>query len=66
MSELEESILAEIENCRELLVIYQSIPTGIFASRMIEMSIFTAEKACKEQDVVGMVRCLVDLREYKK
>lgn len=52
-----EGITKEIERCRELLEIYEQIPTGKFGSIMIQRDISSAEKAMAESDTVEMIKC---------
>ncbi len=48
----------------ELLPIYDSIPTGIFAATMMRADLDAAAKALAEGDVVAMLRVYESLKGY--
>ena len=62
---LMEGLIAEINRNHEALIIYESIPTGLFASTMIKQTIERAEKAIADDDVVEMMRAYEELKETK-
>jgi hypothetical protein len=49
----------------ELLPIYDSIPTGVFAATMMRANLDRAQKAMIEGDVVAMLREYNSLKEWK-
>lgn len=63
MGNIIEGLQSEMNRCRELLKIYAEIPTGAFASAMINQEILDAEKAIAEGDTVEMIRCYAELKK---
>lgn len=61
---LADDLPREIERVRELLPLYDAIPTGIFAATMMRNSIKAAHTAMVAGDVVAMIRCYEDLKGY--
>jgi hypothetical protein len=57
-----EGILEQIDRCREVLTIYESIPVGAFGAAVIKQSIKDAEKAMATGDTVTMIACYKDLK----
>jgi hypothetical protein len=51
-----EGLRQELDRNRELVKIYDSIPTGKFGSVMIGLDIKEAERAIEEGDTVAMIR----------
>lgn len=60
-----EGLQTELNRNREILKLYEEIPTGAFGAIMIKQGIATAEKAIGENDIVAMVRSLAELKETK-
>jgi len=58
-----EGLQSEMNRCRELIKIYESIPSGLFGLTMIKQEIEHAEKAIAESDTVEMVKCYENLRK---
>jgi len=58
-----EALQSELNRCRELIKLYESIPTGMFASIMIKKEIELAEKAIACGDMVEMYKCHENLRK---
>ena len=52
----------ELERARELLIVYQSIPTGQFGAIMIKKAIDRAETSMLTGDVVEMVQSYNELK----
>jgi hypothetical protein len=50
-----EALVKEIERNRELLKLYQEIPTGVFGATMIDLDIKNAVEALASGDVVKIV-----------
>lgn len=61
MGNLIEGIQSQTNRCREVLKIYEELPTGEFGAMMIKQSIKAAETAIAGGDVVEMLRCYKDL-----
>lgn len=55
----------ELERVKELLKLYQSIPSGVFGAIMIQQAIDYAEECIREGDTVGMVKAYQDLKSLK-
>ena len=64
METLAEALPREQQRVRELLPLYDAIPTGIFAATMMRQSLAAAERAAAAGDVVAMMAALEDLRGY--
>lgn len=62
MGNLISELQSEINRCRELVSIYEKIPTGAFGAAAIKMDIRDAENAISEIDTVRMIRCLARLK----
>ena len=60
-----EGLLSEMNRCRKLIVIYNTIPTGAFGAAMIKEDIVAAEEAMVSGDTVQMLRCYKSLKECK-
>lgn len=54
----------EMARVRELLPLYDAIPTGVFAATMMRADLDRAAKALAESDVVEMLRVYESLRGY--
>jgi hypothetical protein len=65
MKNLTEALPEEQQRVRELLPIYDAIPTGVFAATMMRQSLARAEQAAASGDVVAMLAAYEDLRGYK-
>jgi len=64
METLAEVLPKEQQRVRELLPIYDAIPTGIFAATMMRQSLTKAEQASASGDVAAMMAALEDLKGY--
>lgn len=60
-----DELKQELERNKELLGTYQQIPTGWFGAAMIKQKIDFAERALADQDTVGMIQALAQLRLSK-
>lgn len=60
-----EKLQSEKKRCQELLEIYKTIPSGVFAAMMIKKEIELAEKAMAESDTVEMIRCCKRMEGFK-
>ena len=60
-----EGMLSEMDRCRDLIKIYNTIPTGAFGAAMIKQDIVAAEKAINSGDTVEMIRCYKSLKNCK-
>jgi Ca2+-binding EF-hand superfamily protein len=65
MKNLAEALPEEQQRVRELLPIYDAIPTGVFAATMMRESLSRAEQAAASGDVVAMLAAYEDLKGYK-
>ena len=55
----------ELERARELLIAYQSIPTGVFGVIMVKEAIDRAETSMLTGDVVEMISAYNALKALK-
>ena len=62
MSTLGEELPKEMARCREVLVIYKSIPLGAFGAMHIEHALKIADEAVMSGDLVRMIAAYEDLR----
>ena len=60
-----EGLLSEMDRCRDLIKIYDTIQAGSFGAAMIKQDIVAAEKAMASGDTVEMIRCYKTLKECK-
>jgi len=62
-----EGLHKEIERVREIIIIYDALPSnaGAFSSGMMKYSIENAEKLMAIGDTVGMMKAYNDLKEYE-
>ena len=63
MTNLAEALPAEQRRVRELLDVYNTIPTGAFAAAMLRDALERAERAAAAGDVVAMARSYAELKE---
>jgi hypothetical protein len=66
MKNLAEALPNEQQRVRDLLLIYNAIPTGVFAATMMRQSLARAEQAAASGDVVAMLAAYEDLKGYKE
>lgn len=64
METLADALPKEQKRVRELLPMYDAIPTGIFAATMMRQSLARAEQAAVSGDVVAMLVAYEDLKGY--
>lgn len=64
MSTLAEDFPKEQQRVRDLLPIYDAIPTGVFAAAMMRRSLTVAEQAAASGDIVAMLVAYEDLKGY--
>lgn len=62
---LGDALPRELARCRELVLIYDSIPTGVFGAMMIRRDIAEGEAAQASGDVVRMIRAYDALKGCK-
>lgn len=62
---LVEAFPAEQERVRDLLSVYETIPTGGFGAMMIRDALKRAEQAAASGDVVAMLRSYEELKGCK-
>lgn len=60
-----EGLQKEMERCRELVKIYEQIPTGSFGAAMIRQDIEHAEKAIADNNMFDMLACYKKLKKCK-
>lgn len=63
---LAEALPREQQRVRELLPLYDAIPTGVFAATMMRESLARAERAAAAGDVVAMLAAYQDLQGYSE
>ena len=63
-----EGIQEEQDRVREMIKHYEELPNGVghLAASMMQRSLESSNKAIAEGDVVEMVRCYADLKEFKE
>jgi hypothetical protein len=61
---LAEALPKEQQRVRDLLPLYDAIPTGIFAATLMRQALTRAEQASASGDVVAMLRCYEELRGF--
>lgn len=59
-----EGLQSEMNRVREIIKVYETIPTGALAATMMKMDIAETEKAIATGDTVEMMRCYEDLKGY--
>jgi len=64
METLAEALPKEQKRVRELIKLYDEIPTGVFAATMMRQSLARAERAAAAGDVAEMMAAYKDLKEY--
>jgi len=60
-----EGLLSEMDRCRDLIKIYDTIPAGAFGAAMIKQDIVAAEKAISSGDTISMIQCYKALKDSK-
>jgi hypothetical protein len=65
MSNLAEELPKEQQRVRELLTVYEGIPTGGFGAMMLRQALTRAEQAAASGDVVAMLRSYEALKGCK-
>lgn len=60
-----EGIQRQCDRVREILPLYDEIPTGVFAANMMRQSIKQAESAVASGDVVAMIAAYKDLEGHE-
>lgn len=65
MSNLAEALPKEQQRVRELLPLYDAIPTGVFAATMMRQALSRAEQAAASGDVIAMLRSHEELKDFK-
>ena len=64
MENLAEALPAQQKRVRELLPLYDAIPTGIFAATLMRRALSEAERAAASGDVVAMIRSYKELEGF--
>lgn len=62
---LAEALPREQQRVRELLPLYDMIPTGFIAATLMRQALTRAEQASASGDVVAMLRCYEELRGFE-
>ena len=65
MATISDSFIAEQERVRELLGIYDSIPSGAFGAAMIRKVLRRADRAAISGDIVEIMRIYEELKGCK-
>lgn len=55
----------EMNRCRELLKLYEQIPTGTFGAAVIKQGISKAEKAIADDSIVEMLKSYEALKGFE-
>lgn len=63
---LADALPKEMARVRELLPLYDAIPTGVFAATMMRQDLDRAAKAMIEGDTVAMIAVYESLKGYKE
>lgn len=61
---LMQGLCEEIDRVKEILKVYESIPTGHFAAFFMKQDIENAENARTTEDIIQMMASYVKLKEY--
>lgn len=61
---LAEALPREQQRVRELLPLYDAIPTGVFAATLMRQALTRAEQASASGDGIAMLRCYEDLKGF--
>lgn len=64
MSSIGEELPKEMARVRELLPLYDSIPTGVFAATMMRNDLDSAAKALAEGNIIEIIRVYESLKGY--
>ena len=64
MDNLAEALPKEQQRVRELLALYDTIPTGTFAATMMRQALARAEKAAASGDVTAMIAVYTELQGF--
>ena len=62
---LAEALASEIQRNRELLKLYEEIPTGAFGAMMIELDITNAVKALASGEVIQIAQAYEAMKNNK-
>jgi hypothetical protein len=62
---LADALPREQERVRELVAVYDTIPTGAFGAAMLRQALTRAEHAASSGDVVAMLRSYEELKGCK-
>lgn len=65
MASLAEALPEEMARVRELLPLYDEIPTGVFAATLMRAALDNAARAMASGDVVAMVRAYAELKDFE-
>lgn len=58
-----EALPVEQARVRELVAVYDAIPTGFFGGTMLRRALANAERAAASGDVVAMLRSYKELKD---
>ena len=65
MSSLAEELPKQQQRVREMLPIYDAIPTGVFAATLMRDALTRAEIAAASGDVIQMIRAYEELKGFE-
>ena len=65
MQNLMEGLIEELKRVRELLALYESIPTGLIGAGFLRQDILLAEGAISRGNIVEMLKVYKKLKEAK-
>lgn len=64
MSSIGTELPREMARVRDLLPLYDAIPMGFLAARMMRASLDQAARALAEGDIIAVIRAYEDLKGY--
>ena len=64
MESLAVELPREQQRVRDLLPLYDAIPTGVFAATLMRQALTRAEQAAATGDVIGMLRSYEELKGF--
>lgn len=64
MASLATELPREQQRVRDLLPLYDAIPTGIFAATMMRQALTRAEQAAASGDVIAMLQSYEELKGF--
>lgn len=66
MTSLATALPEQQKRVRELLPLYEAIPTGAFAAMLMRAALTRAEQAASSGDVIAMLQSYEELKGFKE